>query len=122
MKDFLKETGISKLNPGDKLNADIINTFNDRINKLVKVVNRYLNNYCDINSELGDFTTKYTLDQALQESPRRSLGIKLRFLGTNNKYEEHSYTGLSCDDIDWMNHSNWVCGDASIIDGGEWSI
>lgn len=122
MKDFLKETGIPELVPGDKLTASIINTINNKINSLVKIVNRQLNNYCDINLEMENFTTTYTLDQALQNSPRRSLGIKLRFLSDNNKYVEYSFIGQSCEDIDWLDHDNWLCENTSIIDGGEWTV
>lgn len=123
MKEFIKKTGISTLKAGDKLNADIINTFNDRINKLITVVNKSLGNFCDLNLEAEDFEATFTLEEAVAESPRRSLGMKIRFLnGESNKYEEYSYTGTSCDDTDWLNMNNWVWGDSSIIDGGIWDI
>ena len=74
-----------------------------------------------MNIELNDFDRTFTLGEAIQivSNVRRSRGMILRFLNTNNKYVEYAYVVSTLDTIDWNNQDNWTTT-LEIVDGGTW--
>lgn len=119
--EYLKETGIS-FNTGDVLTARKLQTLNDTINQLVRVVNDMLEGKCDINVELNNFNRSFTLKNAIGvvSRTRRQLGMKVRYFDkSQKKYLEYSYIGTDIEDDNWMNTKNWVACDETLVDGGE---
>lgn len=119
--EYLKETGIS-FNTGDVLTARKLQTLNDTINQLVRVVNDMLEGKCDINVELNNFNRSFTLKNAIGvvSRTRRQLGMKVRYFDkSQEKYLEYSYIGTDIEDDNWMNTKNWVACDETLVDGGE---
>ena len=118
--EYITETGIS-FNKGEQLTARKLQTLNDKINELVRVVNNMLMGLCDINVELNDFTRVFELSEAISvvSQTRRVKGMKIRFLGENETYLEYSYTGSTLNDTDWKNIENWTMVEDLLVDGGE---
>lgn len=121
--EYLNKTGLD-FSAGQTLKASDLKTMNNSINNIIDIINNFLRGLYDLNVELNDFNTTFTLEQAIQRASRRSLGMKLRFLSTENdrnkkKYVEYSYTGTTLDDIDWRNTDNWTTS-LDVVDGGIW--
>ena len=118
--EYIQETGIT-FNKGEQLTARKLQILNDKINELVRNVNNMLEGLCDINVELNDFSRIFTLSEALEvvSKTRRMRGMKIRFLGQNETYQEYSYVGETVEDADWNNVDNWSIFEDVVIDGGE---
>lgn len=118
--EYIGKTGLS-FESGQKLSAASLGRMNDTINALVDAVNNMLRGVYDANLEGNDFTRAYTLQEAVAQASntRRSLGMKVRFLGANGKYQEYSFIGSSLDNTTWLDEGNWKTG-PDVIDGGEW--
>ena len=118
--EYLRETVVS-FNTGEVLTARKLQTLNDTINQLVRVVNDMLEGKCDLNIELNDFNKEFTLKEAIESvsKTRRHLGMKVRFLSSEQKkYLEYSYLGTDLDNNNWTNTDNWVMCEETLVDGG----
>lgn len=118
--EYLRETGIS-FNPGEQLTAAKLEKLNTKINELVREVNKMLKGLCNLNIELGNYSRRFSLEEAINivSNTRRIKGMKIRFLSENGKYVEFSYVGETLDSNEWNNPNNWT-ESLDVIDGGEW--
>lgn len=120
MTDFLKETGLSEFSSGQSLKASDLNSLNNTINNLVKAVNSLLSNSCNFNQEKDTPDTIYTKTEVIENSPRRCLGLTIKYLSGENTYTSITYSGKDLEDSSWKDESNWIyCED---YDGGVWTI
>lgn len=117
MDQFIKNTGLNFVS-GQALKTTDLVTINDTINQLVNAVNNLMKGIYNVNIETNNFEP-LSLQDALRRTLRRSLGMKVRFLGVEGKYIEYSYIGRDIDDSSWYDTSNWV-GGLIEIDGGAW--
>jgi len=126
MEELIETTGISSFNAGEKLSSSKLNKLNTTINEVVGVVNRdLLKGTINLNKELGDSSTTWTLKQVIREIPlnRRAIGLSVTFLEDNSgtpAWITYTFLGESLEDIDWYDELKWQCGEFDIIDGGEW--
>lgn len=90
-----------------------------KINELVTADNKLLALEVNLNQELDDPTRTFSADQAIEASKdiRRAPGLRLRFLNSENKMVEYSYTGENLSDEEWLDPSNWDIS-PYLIDGG----
>lgn len=119
MNNLLKDTGVALKGTGDDLKASDINNINSTVNKEVGIINSYLQSFCNINQELGDFSRQFTLGIAVSLVPeeRRTPGLSIRFLNMNGRFVEYIYCGE--DTEYWTITSNWKPL-VNTVDGGEW--
>lgn len=117
--ELINKTILPTKSKGDGLSAAEINSINVAVNSLVDYVNSNLRKYCDLSIEKGD-DKSFTLTQAITAVPtaRRSLGMTIRFLSSEDKLY-HNYVFLGRDISAWDNLDNWYI-DNSVIDGGVW--
>ena len=90
-----------------------------KINELVEADNKLLALEVNLNQELDDPTRIFDINQAIEASKniRRAPGLRLRFLNSDNRMVEYSYTGENLSDNEWLDPENW-CISPYLIDGG----
>lgn len=119
--NILEQTGVKIKYPGDSLTSSDINAINSTTNALVGVGNEFLQDFCNVNSELNNMTRKLSLVEAATAVPvgRRRYGMKIRFLGSEGIWIEYIYNGTNLEVSSWTNENNWSTP-LKVIDGGEW--
>lgn len=123
--DLLNNTGVPIKRPGDGLSHKDINGINIAVNNVIDVVNKDLQNYCNINDDLNLPNKQFTFLEAVTRIPssRRKNGMVIKYLGVNNKHYELVFNSKSKSIIEeeWVDINNWSYP-FSEIDGGTWSI
>lgn len=121
--DLLNKTGVPVKNPGDGLSHKDVNNINSAVNNAVSAINLDLKNYCNINQEINNFSKRFSFSEAVDLVPisRRSLGLRLRYLGLDDKYKEFIYNLSDISPDSWSKEENWILP-FDKIDGGEWEI
>lgn len=119
--NFIENTGLKAFSSGDILTSESLNVLNDKINELVSYLNTLLSDSCNINQELKTPNQIYTIDQAIEKSPRRALGLTIKYLSKKNILSSITFIGDSILDESWMNKDNWINNEDFLFDGGSWS-
>jgi hypothetical protein len=123
--DLLDKTGVPMKKPGDGLSHKDINNINIAVNNVIDVVNKDIQNYCNINDEVNLPNQKFTFLEAVTRVPisRRKNGTVIKYLDINNRHQELVFNSVnkSITEEDWINIDNWFYP-FSEIDGGTWSI
>lgn len=123
--DLLNGTDVPMKKPGDGLSHKDINNINITVNNVVDVVNKDIQNYCNINDEVNLPNQRFTFLDAVIKVPssRRKNGTVIKYLDINNRHQELVFnsTSKSITEEDWVNSNNWSYP-FSVIDGGIWSI
>lgn len=122
--ELLNKSGVALKSSGDGLSHQDVNAINSTANLAVGAINdAVLMNFCNINSEVNDYTRSFTLSTAVKVVPksRRRPGLKIRYLNSEGIYSEYIYTGKNSviSDEEWEREFNWSISFTS-IDGGEW--
>ena len=122
--ELLNKSGVDKKASGDGLSHQDINAINSTANSAIEAINEsVLMNFCNINSEVNDYTRSFTLLTAVKVVPksRRRPGMKIRYLNPEGVYSEYIYTGKSTviSDEEWEKELNWSIS-LTCLDGGEW--
>ena len=119
--NILAKTGIPVKQKGDGIKVEEFNTLNSTVNSLVDAVNYLLKSFCNVNSEVNDWTREFTLQEAIGLVPesRRQPGIRVMFLSEDGIYLEYVYNYQYTSSDYWNNLDNWSIA-INQIDGGTW--
>lgn len=122
--ELLNKSGVPMKQAGDGLSHQDINAINSTANSAVEAINeQVLVNFCNVNSEINDYTKSFSLMEAIEVVPvsRRRPGIKVKFLNREGNYSEYTFSGKSAvvNETDWKDLNLWSYSFNS-IDGGEW--
>ena len=126
MSNLLNKSGVPVKNPGDGLSHRDINNINSTVNSAIDVINLDLQDYCNLNQEVNNYSRIFTLSEAISLVPRsrRKQGLKIKYLASENpkSYHEYIFSFIgNFTDSDWENTNNWSLPFTE-IDGGEWEI
>lgn len=100
---------------------DALETIKNTVNNVVEVSNTMMKSYCNINKEFDRPNETFTISTAAAMVPvnRRSKGLCIKFLTSDNCYSEYTYMSENVDNVSWTDQDNWKIN-IRILDGGTW--